>query len=142
MDDKILQIVPVAPGWRYVKGVFLALPVVLIMATTSAAECAWVFWIKNETTFLYKDKPYESTTRWEMEKAFDTHAQCDQVKERVWEVKASHYDDLTKLPGVESVEKVPYEAVFVSWKEGKDILGGGHTMYFQCYPDTIDPRGK
>jgi hypothetical protein len=122
----------------------LALLVVPIIASTSAAECAWVLWIKNETTFLRndKDKPYEVTTRWEMEKAFQAHAECEQIKEQVWTVEAGHYNDLSQFPGIERVRKVPYEAIFISWKQGAVITGGGNTKLFRCYPDTIDPREK
>jgi hypothetical protein len=117
---------------------------VLIMATNSAAECAWVLWIKNETTYLRKDKnkPFEVFERWEMENAFNSYADCERVKDRVWSGQAATYDDQNQLPGIVKVQKVPYEAIILSWKPGEDLMGGGFTTLFRCYPDTVDPRGK
>ncbi len=124
---------------------FLALPLVLLLATTSAAACAWVLWTKEEHALKYEDryKNFQDETGWKMGKAYDTHAQCDQVKERAWTARVAQF---SARPGYEIVKKVPNEDLFITFKnlkgEGRDFVGGEYKFYFSCYPDTIDPRDK
>lgn len=114
----------------------------MLYAISAFAECAWVLWNKHESTYLYRNRAPEFSERWELHKAFATLEECKQIKQKIWEVTANRYEDLSQYKGIEKVDKVPYEAVFITLKESEHLVSGSQSQIFYCLPDTLDPRPK
>ena len=110
---------------------------VLPAAASLARECAWVVWTKREYRSLGTQPP-EFSTDWELIDAFTSKKQCITLKTSVWAAHVEQYNDLSKYPDIEKVEKVLGNQIIVRYKKNL----GSQTVTVFCLPDTIDPREK
>lgn len=104
----------------------LTVLVIAMTASLAEAECAWVLWMEGTGTLR-------------------------QQTEKVWEV----YDTTETQEGCKARLPAAREAMVITLRESGDearVLPGGtvrrlrkngaEIFYrFQCFPDTIDPRG-
>ena len=96
----------------------------LAVATSAAAECAWVLW----------SKPYSSQSGWVLQTAYPTMAACTQ-----------DLDEREKNAGEAKLPADRRTATIMYTREGTKLeirpgTKGGAT--WQCFPDTVDPRGR
>ncbi|MCH8039171.1 MAG: hypothetical protein IH977_02355 [Nitrospinae bacterium] len=103
----------------------------------AGAECGWVLWEKAR----YSDSDLDwarasNKPEWNIHRAYETMMECEYSKQRVWELKTKQRDP-SDNPGIERVEKVPNELLWIYFK------GGASSEYeWMCLPGTIDPRPK
>jgi hypothetical protein len=118
--------------------VCLALTFVLLLSSASLAA-EWVLWTKHEYTLVdpQAKAPPTHELRWEPLSAWYSEDECEHAKKGIWEVYAKECDQ-GKCPGVEKVDKVPYQLVQHFYKESR----GSDTKTLYCIFDTVDPRDK
>jgi len=103
---------------------------VLTLAASAGAECAWVLWEKLELK-----TPAPSEASWSLHSASVSRPLCEKALTRLWQVRVETNKPGPLAPGIEETTAAP-GLVSVRWKQG-----GGSTTTFYCLPDTIDPRG-
>ena len=116
----------------------LALTIVLLLSSASLAA-EWVLWTKHEYSLVDPQAKALPTheLRWEPLSAWSTKDECEHETQRIWEVYAKECDE-GRCPGVEKVDKIPYQRVQHSYKKGR----GSDAKTLYCIFDTIDPRDK
>ena len=115
----------------------LVLVLVSLASTAAAAfaECAWVLWDRNEKLVIV-GVTFNESIRWEPRMALNSKDDCEQAKKKAWLAMADSFNDVTKFPEVDRIEKMQNEGVFRGLKQG------GHVEdTLMCLPDTINPRG-
>lgn len=102
----------------------------LAFATSAHAECAWLFWMENESNY----GPYlPPSVHWAVPVAFPDRASCvarisSAVK--VWERKAIPSQRITASGTVAEI-RTP----------NKDRADIWFVARLHCLPNTVDPRG-
>ena len=113
----------------------LVLAFLIGIVATVSAECAWILWDRNERLTI-ADVTFNESIRWEPRMALTSKDECEQAKKKVWLALADSFNDVTKFPEVDRIEKTQNEGVFRGLKQG------GHVEdTLICLPDTINPRG-
>ena len=85
----------------------------LISATTSSAECAWVLWVLR------------GSSPWEALQTFATRGGC---------IGSMHHEAKAVYKRVRNVTEDTNGGSFTANSRGQILRG-------QCLPDTVDPRG-
>jgi len=116
----------------------LALTILFLLSSASLAA-EWVLWTKHEYTLVDPQAKALPTyeLRWEPLSAWYSEDECEHETQRIWEVYAKECDE-GRCPGVERIDKVPYESVQHSYKGGR----GSDVKALYCTLDGIDPREK
>ena len=114
-----------------------SLLVLVALATSASAECAWLWWQEAEV-----ETPAGISKTWDTPRAFPTQAACaeglaDQVRTLEARYRAQESATLKQtaslLPGGLTAEILSVDPT---------NLGRGRLiMRLYCLPDTVDPRG-
>lgn len=94
-----------------IRTVLVALVLVVVLAGSASAECAWVLWAK----IMILAQSGESLETWHPSDSFNTRADCAE-SERLTRTKTE--------TGLRTTD-----------------LGTKHLTVLVCLPDTVDPRG-
>jgi hypothetical protein len=101
----------------------------LLAATPAFAGCAWVMWISVNAGWNFKDAEVTPSG------AFDSQEACERVMLRT----------ATKMAKIGNRTISPDGGTVMSWR-GKPPRPSDETpllvQSWQCFPDTIDPRGR
>jgi hypothetical protein len=113
--------------------ILLALCCLLILATSASAECAWVLWSEISD---YRANGREPIKTLAPIIALDTRAECDAALTQSWQ-------DAVKVNSATAGSRVASRRGLVEvFRQGEKGEFLGKTTYFwQCLPDTVDPRG-
>jgi hypothetical protein len=108
--------------------------VLLMFATSAAAECAWVLWQEHR---IYSDSPSPS---WDIGEAEETKDACMrraalQVTARADTMKSINAN--APRPDPEQTIKIKGNSVEIWMAWTKQLW----VYRYHCLPDTIDPRG-
>jgi hypothetical protein len=93
----------------------LSLLILLVLATSASAECAWVLWVRSRATGEF------------IIDAYPTLAACDATLSRT----------RLRLKAEGAVVQGGPSAA----SHGFDAVKEGDRTFYQCLPDTLDPRG-
>jgi hypothetical protein len=116
-----------------VKSLSLILGIIfsLFMTGIADAECAWVLWIKQQSTFTEEGELPRVVENWELIAAVPTFEQCLTIQKLLFENQKTIWGRIkgAKVTGVDiSLITVNFEG------------GGLRIIKPNCFPDTIDPR--
>src|SRR5262249_940325 len=96
--------------------IIAALTLMLGIASSASAECAWVLW--SQTTVVNK------SMTWAVQRAYAESNQCNVVAQSMAEEFAkTEKGTVTQL------------------RIGPEVVVIGGTVRYACLPDTVDPRG-
>ncbi len=101
-------------------------------AATARAEAAWVLWKHSYEVWIDRKENHRRDVGWKKVNATAAKSECDD--RRVREARAE-YDTLTGkgVGATLSGSEVGFDQKNTRFKRGY--------RSFECYPDTVDPRG-
>jgi hypothetical protein len=122
-----------------------SLVVLLLLASvgTASAECAWVLWSETEVWSPGRELGQGLKTP---RAPFENTAECDKELMNRWRILQKHSGEDKIYPDGRRVEVVSGEHAGRAYVETRLTNADGHlvqttTSAYQCWPDTIDPRG-
>ena len=133
---------------RIVSAALLLVVLVGVLSGSASAECAWVLWVKIA---IFQTSPVDSGESSFPRIASETKAECESTLRDHWERERDRWLDAvgeTKVNPDQSVSTVRSHPGFVEIarkgpanKIPANNLLQKTTYSYQCWPDTIDPRG-
>jgi hypothetical protein len=101
----------------------------LALTTSASADCAWMLWQQEESTYSISPEP-----KWTTPLAYPDRAACVAViarRVKAWEQGKSPNQEVRPAENDTAAE-------FITW--GSDRRGFGRYS-LHCLPDSVDPRG-
>lgn len=92
--------------------------VLMLLPAQALAECAWVLYVKY---FIAQNPPVQ--TPYEIDSAYPTHRECEKHADKSMKI----FQEMFQLLDEQNREV---------WLKKTGI------PKYECFPDTIDPRGK
>jgi hypothetical protein len=117
--------------------ILAALLAVLAFASSAGAECAWALWVRH--TFVNVGGKAIDTRAWELESAVPAYATCHEAARQRARRMTEPSPDATNVKERKVSELIG--GGFIVSTDFKEPEYSASSVEFQCFPDTIDPRG-
>jgi hypothetical protein len=106
----------------------VALLLMVMLAGSVAAECAWVMWIQSDGS-LVEGTAYSTVSAW------GTKRECEQKLTEKFAADVKSWGDKYRVTADE-ISGAP--RFFAISKEKPDLIA---VSRYSCLPDSVDPRG-
>lgn len=118
----------------------LAVLFLLVVATSAAAECAWLLWEESERTEF---EPYKRTVEWRLGWSAETRNECQAALLGGLRSEIAHWTRSAKeRPGSFDFKSTEIGQMWaLSIKESSGQTHSTTAKRYICLPETIDPRG-